>query len=73
MFDYLRKPRDCKFAYTLGSDDQIIFDDVNSVDLEWDTNMVPDFLGRLESRYGVYVKEELTTQMGQLKRSQTKS
>lgn len=73
VLDYLRPPKDCKFAYTVGSDDQIIFDPNNSINLEWDTNVMPDFIARLQSKYGVYVKEDFTYQAGQLQRTQVKS
>jgi hypothetical protein len=72
VLDYLRKPNDCTFLYTVGPDDQIIYDPT-SQPLEWDTNVLPEFLARLESRYGVYVREDFTYQAAQLKRVQTKS
>lgn len=72
VMDYFRKPADAVFAYTLGPDEQIIFDPVASVNLEWDANMIPDFLARLEIRYGAYVREDFAYQAGQLHRTQVK-
>lgn len=73
VLDYFRMPKDCLFAYTMTADGQIIFDPVNSVNLEWNANVIPDFLARLETRYGIYVRDDMTFQSGQLKRTQVKS
>lgn len=73
VLDFLRPPVDAKFAYTLGPDDQIIYDVANSIPLEWNGNAIPDFISRLEAKYGMYVRDEFSYQGGQLHRAQVKS
>lgn len=57
VLDYLVKPKPATFAYTLGPEDQIIYDENNSKPLEWSSLMKPEFLVRLGMKYGKFTKQ----------------
>ena len=73
VMNYYRSPKPATFSYTLGPNDQIIYNEAGSEKLEWSRAMIPEFLARLAIRYGIYVKEDLAYQSGQLARTQTKA
>lgn len=62
--DYLKVPRKCVFAYTLDVDDNIIYDQANSVQLEWPRSKAVEILSRLIVRYGLYVGNEMMIATG---------
>lgn len=64
--NYLRLPQACVFGYTIGTDDQIIFNSAASKDLEWSTVMTNEFIARLTLRYAKFTGNELMYQQGQI-------
>lgn len=68
VLDYLKNPRKAVFAYTLGTDDNIVYDAANSVQLEWPVSTQGEFLARLVKRYGMFVREESMYGMGEQER-----
>lgn len=58
ILDYLKVPRKAVFGYTLGADDNIVYDASTSVQLEWGESVKGEFLARLQKRYFMFVREE---------------
>ena len=58
ILDYFKAPRKAVFAYTLGAEDNIIYDANASIQLEWPETVKGEFLARLQKRYGMYVRED---------------
>lgn len=58
ILDYLKIPRKAVFGYTLGVDDNVIYNPLTSVQLEWSESVKGEFLARLQKRYGMFVREE---------------
>lgn len=50
VFTYLRKPVSPLFQYTIDSNDNIIYDSINSVEFEWPDHMYPDVVDRVIKR-----------------------
>lgn len=57
VLQYLRTPDDPVFAYTIGSDDMIIYNQAGSTQLEWPAQMRGEFLSRLSERYALYIRD----------------
>lgn len=55
VLDYFKRPIDAVFAYTVDSNDQIIYNKLNSVQLQWTDMMIPEFVSRLKKRYASFV------------------
>jgi hypothetical protein len=70
VLDYFRKPKDAVFAYTLGPNDEIQFDPTNSVNLEWDEIMIPEFIDRLLKKYAIFTGQEQLYQIGEIEKQQ---
>lgn len=64
VLDYFRNPKDAVFNYTLGTDNEIIYNPTGSVDLEWPEHMKPAFLNLLMKAYGAYTGQDNTYQIG---------
>lgn len=58
ILDYLKVPRKAVFGYTLGPDDNIVYNAGTSTQLEWGESVKGEFLARLQKRYGMFVREE---------------
>lgn len=58
VLDYYRLPKDCVFAYTIGTGDIIQYNAGASIQLEWGENLKNEFLTRLKKKYAIYVREE---------------
>ncbi len=56
--DYLKTPKKIKFAYTTGTNDQILYDINNSIQLEWSATLKSEFLARLGKRYFMRTRED---------------
>lgn len=72
ILDYFKLPREAVFAYTLGTDDNIIYNAGASVQLEWGQSEQREFLARLQKRYGMFVREEFVYQASEQERQITK-
>lgn len=55
--DFLRKPNDAKWAYTLGGGGRPIFDSVNSINPEWDDQYIPEIVSRMMRELSVNLKD----------------
>jgi hypothetical protein len=69
ILDYLKKPSPVKFAYKVtpgneqtGEGDVFVYDQQNSVQLEWSELVVNEFVYRLEEKYGKFVRDQFTYQ-----------
>lgn len=71
IMDYFRKPAEAVFNYTLGPNDEIIFDPNGSIDLEWPESVQPEFIARLMKKYAMYTGQEGLYQMGEMERQIT--
>ena len=58
ILDYFVAPVKTVFAYTVGSNDEILYDQGNSVPLDWPDRLKPEFISRLLKNYGVAVQNE---------------
>ena len=56
-FDYIKKPAFPKWAYTVGSVGQFIYDDNNSVDFELHSSEQPELVLRILAYAGVIVRD----------------
>jgi hypothetical protein len=67
VLDYLRLPRKATFDYTLinpGTEDEFMqYNAATSISLEWKQTLIPEFLSRLETKYGKYVRDPGMYQM----------
>lgn len=70
VLDYYEKPKAAKFAYTIapgnvqtGAGDYLIYDQGNSVPLEWPESMVPYFLDKLQKKYAKFTLNSTLFQM----------
>lgn len=56
VLDYFRQPKEATFDYTIinpnSEDEYIKYEPATSQPLEWDRKMLPEFLARLEKKYG---------------------
>lgn len=68
ILDYLKLPRKAVFGYTLGVDDNIVYNAGTSVQLEWGENMKGEFLARLQKRYAMFVREDFVYQASEQER-----
>jgi hypothetical protein len=64
VLDYLRLPKEATFSYTVGPDDQIIYNQAGSQPLEWSELLIPEFLARLSTKYGKRIRNEFVYQAG---------
>lgn len=68
VMDYFRTPRPATFAFTIlnpGAENEYIqYDAVTSLPLEWGDTMIPEFLARLQKKYGRFVREQVIEQAG---------
>jgi hypothetical protein len=68
IVDFFRLPVEPTFAYTIinpGQEDEAIqYNQAQSVKLEWDPTLIPEFLSRLEVLYGAYIRNPLLMQQG---------
>lgn len=64
VLDYLRTPRNCVFAYTIGAGDIVVYNAGASTQLEWTNALQNEFLTRLVKKYGMHVREDSVYQMG---------
>lgn len=53
--DYFKKPVVPVFGYTIGSQDQIVYNVNASVQIEWSEKLIPEFVKRLGMRYAKFV------------------
>lgn len=74
VLDYYVQPTDAVFAYTVstpdvqtGSGEQIIYDQKNSVPLQWSPTLINEFLWRLAERFGITTKAQFLTQYAGMK------
>jgi len=58
VLDYFKQPVTCVFGYTLGPNDEIIYNPATSVQPEWSAALKPYFLAELQKRYGMFVRED---------------
>jgi hypothetical protein len=72
VLDYYVEPKEATFVYTIspgnvqtGAGDQIIYDSKNSQPLEWPATVRNEFLTELANSYGVFVRDQLVTQVTQ--------
>ena len=70
VLDYYRNPVPAKFAYTIapgnvqtGAGDYLIYDQANSVALEWPESMIPYFLDKLQQIYSKFTRDTGLFQM----------
>lgn len=68
ILDYFKVPQAAVFAYTLGPDDNIIYNAAASTQLEWPVSMKGEFLARLIKRYGMYTSQETMYAQGEQER-----
>lgn len=54
VLDYLSSPRKVVFAYTLDSEDNIIYDANNSVAPEWSRALMDEFVVRIKQKYASF-------------------
>lgn len=78
VFDYLKKPADATFAYTVspgnpqtGEGDEIVYDRKNAKPLEWSSLVINEFIVRLEKKYGKFVREPFVYQTAEADRQTT--
>ncbi len=68
LLDYFRAPLPGTFDYTLlnpGAEDEYIqYNAGTSNPLEWKDTMLPEFLARLQKKYGRFVREQVIEQAG---------
>lgn len=68
ILDYFRKPVDATFDYTIlnpGEETEYIqYKEDTSVKLEWKETMIPEFIARLQKKYGRFVREPIIEQAG---------
>ncbi len=72
VLDYYVEPKEATFVYTIspgnvqtGSGDQIIYDEKNSVKLEWPATVRNEFLIELGQTYGIFTRNQFVTQVTQ--------
>lgn len=58
LLDYYSTPRSCVFAYTIGPGDVVIYDPVNSIQLQWSTSLMPEFLDELKKIYAAAIGDQ---------------
>ena len=63
ILDYLKKPVDATFVYTVPNEDQILYDASLSVKLEWSPLVKGEFLARLGLKYGKFTASQMVYQM----------
>lgn len=72
ILDYFRLPREATFAYTITNpnteNEYIQYDANNSVTLEFSQLLIPEFLDRLQKRYGTFVREPGLYEQGEMDR-----
>lgn len=71
LLDYFVIPQDSVFAYTVGANDEIIYDAANSVSLPWPVTLKPEFLARLMKKYGVAIGDKNMEMAGERDRQIT--
>ena len=74
VLDYFVRPKKATLVYTTtlpdtntGAGDQIVYDPVHSVPLEWPDIVRQEFLWRLGVRYGYFTREQFLTQFANSK------
>lgn len=70
QFTYLRLPNTPVYAYTIGSNDEIIYDATSSTQLEWDYLDRIDIALMMLADIGINLKEENVTQYSALVKQQ---
>jgi hypothetical protein len=68
LIDYLKTPQPCVFAYTISSDDILIYNASGSTQLQWSNIMKEEFLSRLLKKYAILIGDENMFQMGENER-----
>lgn len=63
VVDYFRLPVKAVFDYTLGTDDQILFNPTTSVDPEWSETLKEYFLKEISTRYSKFTRDTDLFQM----------
>lgn len=63
ILDYYRTPTVPVFAYTLGAGDIVVYDPVNSVQLEWGNTLWGEFMDELKKIYAAHVGDTTMYQM----------
>lgn len=61
IIDYFRRPVSATFLYTLGAEDQIIYNPA-SVKLEWSDLVRNEFITRLKEKFGLFTQQPLIMQ-----------
>lgn len=68
VVDYFRKPAEATFEYTIKNanteDEYIEFNANTSIGLEWDRKLLPEFIARLEKKYGKATGNQQFVQTG---------
>jgi hypothetical protein len=64
VLDYFKKPVKPIFAYTIGSDDEIIYNQGGSTQIEWTEKVIPRFLAEMAIRFGSFIGDNNMIQMG---------
>jgi hypothetical protein len=65
--DYLRAPVDAKFAYTIINSRDIVFDEINSVDVEWKVLDHSALVIKTLQYLGIALKDQFLVQFDQMK------
>jgi hypothetical protein len=78
VLDYYVEPEEATFVYTIspgnvqtGAGDQIIYDEKNSKNLQWPATVRNEFLTELANSYGLFVRDQLVTQVTQQQKMQS--
>lgn len=66
---YLRLPTEAVWAFTV-DDDEPVYDEANSVDLEWDTTETNNIAMKLLSMYGISVKDQQVVNYAEQQKAQ---
>ena len=65
VMTYLKTPVKSVFAFTISTDDIAIYDASGSTQLEWSEQVMPIFLAKLVTNYGLYVDDPNIVKMGE--------
>lgn len=57
IVDFFKVPAEATFDFTLGTDDQIIYNAATSKPLEWPELVINEFISRAEKRYGKFTRD----------------
>lgn len=58
VMDYLKTPTPPVFAYTIGTDDSIVYNQGGSTQPDWNSDVLDEFVNRIAKRYAIYTRED---------------